>query len=58
MALRQYVLTFTVIAAVTLIIGLIAADQLSGSVVAGALCVGAGGTVGVSYRRHRRAKNM
>jgi uncharacterized membrane protein len=53
---RQYVLTFAAIAAGILIIELIVGDKLSSSVVFIALCIAAGGTLGVSYRRHRLIK--
>jgi hypothetical protein len=51
---REYGLTFAAITAVILIIELIVGDKLSGLVVATALCVATGGTLGVAYRRSRK----
>jgi hypothetical protein len=54
MQLRQYIGTFVLIALLMLVIELVGlASSVSGAVIVTALCVAAGGTLGVAYRRHR-----
>ena len=50
----RYALTFAEIAAAMLIVELILGHALSGSVVFLALCIAAGGTVGVAIRHNIR----
>lgn len=52
----EYAGTFAVIAVVILVIELLAGDSLSGWVVVLALCVAAGGTLGVAFRRNKALK--
>ena len=52
----RYILMFAGIAAVILIIELIGGHRLSGSAVVLALGVATGGTLGIAYRRQRRAE--
>lgn len=52
---HQYLCTFVLIASLILVIELVLlGDSFSGSVVVTSLCVAAGGTLGVAYRRGAR----
>lgn len=52
---HQYAGIFVLIGSLMLVIELVLlSDSLSGSVVVTSLCVAAGGTLGVAYRRHAR----
>lgn len=54
----RYLLMFAGIAAVVVSIEVIGGHGLSGSMVFLALCVAAGGTLGIAYRRQRHARKV